>query len=238
MKLKNLLLTAVLITATVLNVNSQSRENKVTVEFASESQKLTKATGWEQNEKTGKWVENKNVIDDRECPSYWVSHVSQNFKWIQFRTINQNDKKYYVFLYERLGGEYKYKSIQEDWEADKRTYFFILTTEEYENMKSKVALKSGENIKLTSKMNGHISDRYKILGGEHLYNEENLLAKITKTIEKPSYSESCLVINSQTTDGNNVLRFRLPESCYFAEKYMKTAYFEVKIEEFRTILME
>ncbi|PIB30217.1 hypothetical protein BFP78_14290 [Gaetbulibacter sp. 5U11] len=238
MKIKKVLFTITMIIATVLNVNSQSRENKKTVEFSSESQKLTKATGWEQNEKTGKWVENKNVIDDRECPSYWVSHVSQNFKWIQFRAIKQKDEKYFVFLYESLGGEYKYPNIREDWEADKRTYFFILTSEEYENIKSKIDLKSEENIKISSKMNGYISDRYKILGGEHLYNEENLLAKITKTIEKPSYSESCLVINSQTTDGNDILRFRLPESCYIAEKNIKTAYFEVKLEEFKTILTE
>jgi len=238
MKIKNVFLTTVIILVSVLNVNSQSRENKKTIQFESESQKLTKAAGWEQNNKTGKWVENKNVIDDRVCPSYWVSHVSQNFKWIQFRTIIQNDKIYYVFLYESLSGEYKYPNISEDWEVDLKTYFFIISSKEYEDIKTKIDLKSGVNIKLTSKINGYISDRYKILGGEHLYNEENLLAIITKTIETPSYSESCLVINSQTTDGVDVLRFRLPASCFSAEKYMKTAYFEVKLEKFKTILIE
>ena len=236
MKFNNLLLSAVIIIASFLNANSQSRENKETVVFASETQKLTKAIGWEENKKTGKWVENKNVIDDRECPTYWVSHVPQNFTWLQFRTINQNNNVYYVFLYERLGGEYKYKSIQEDWQEDKRTEFFILTSDEYENLKNKIDLKSGENIKLTSKINGYISDRFKILGGEYLYNEENLLAKITLAIEKPNYSESCLILNSQTTDGKDVLRFRLPESCYSAEKSIKTAYFEVNLEEFKKIL--
>jgi hypothetical protein len=238
MKVKNVILTAVLITATIFNGKAQSRENKATVEFSTQSEKLTKATGWEQNKKTGKWIENKNVIDDRDCPSYWISHVSQNFQWLQFRTINQNEKKYYVFLYERLGGVYKYPSIREDWEADKRTYFFILTAEQYAEIINKIDLKTGENIKLTSKMTGFISDRYKILGGEHLYNEENLLAKITSTIEKPSYSESCFVLNSQTTDGKDILRFRLPESCYFAEKYLKTAYFETDISGFKTIIIE
>jgi hypothetical protein len=238
MKVKNVILTAVLITATILNGKAQSRENKVTVEFSAESEKLTKAKGWQLNEKTGKWVENKNVIDDRDCPSYWVSHVSQNFKWLQFRTINQNGKKYYIFLYEKLGGTYKYPNIREDWEADIRTYFFILTAEQYAEIINKTDLKTGENIKLTSKMTGFISDRFKILGGEHLYNEENLLAKITSTIEKPSYSESCFVLNSQTTDGKDILRFRLPEDCYFAEKYLKTAYFEIEISEFKTIIVE
>jgi hypothetical protein len=114
----------------------------------------------------------------------------------------------------------------------------VLSTEQYEKIKSQIDLKTGENIKITSKITGFISDRFKILGGEHLYNEENLLAKITNTIEKPGYSESCFILNSQTADGVDILRFRLPESCYSAEKYMETKYFEVKISEFKTILTE
>lgn len=234
--MKNVVLTVTLILSIVLNTNAQSREDKETVKFVSEFQKLTKANGWCQNTKTGKWIENKNVIDDRECPPYWVSHIHQNFKWIQFRTIIQNDTEYYVFLYESLGGEYKYPNIHEGWEADKRTYFFILSIEEYEHMKSKIDLRSGENILLKSKMTGYISDRYKILGGEHLYNEENLLAKITRIIEKPNYSETCLIMNSQTIDGNDIIRFRLPESCFKQEKYMATAYFEIGLEEMKSIL--
>lgn len=236
--MKNLLLMAVILTATIFNVAAQSRENKTIATFNSESQKLTAATGWAQNNETGKWIENKNVIDDRDCPSYWISHVSQNFKWIQFKTLIQNGNKYYIFLYESLRGEYKYPNIQEDWETDLRTYFFILTAEQYDEIKTKIDLKTGENIKLTTKMTGYITDKYKILKGEHLYNEENLLAKITKTIEQPSYTESCFVINSQTTDGVDIVRFRLPESCYFAEKSMKTEYFEVKISDFETLLTE
>lgn len=163
---------------------------------------MSEAKGWAQNKVTGKWIENKDVIDDRECPSYWISHISQNFKWMQFTTIILNGgQKYYVFLYESLGGEYKYPNIQEDWEDDKRTYFFILTPAEYEKIKKEIDLKSGKNIKVTSKMTGYISDRYKILGGEHLYNEENLLAKITNAIEKPGYSETCFILNSQVVDG-------------------------------------
>lgn len=236
--MKNLLLMAVILTATIFNVAAQKRENKTIATFNSESQKLTAATGWAQNSQTGKWIENKNVIYDRDCPSYWISHVSQNFKWIQFKTLIQNGNKYYIFLYESLRGEYKYPNIQEDWETDLRTYFFILTAEQYDEIKTKIDLKTGENIKLTTKMTGYITDKYKILKGEHLYNEENLLAKITKAIEQPSYTESCFVINSQTTDGVDIVRFRLPESCYFAEKSMKTAYFEVKISDFKTLLTE
>ena len=87
-------------------------------------------------------------------------------------------------------------------------------------------------------MSGYFSDRLNILGGEHLYNDENLLAKITNTMEKPGYSETCFILNSQVVDGKEVVRFRLPESCYFAEDYMKTKYFEVNATYFKTILTE
>ena len=64
MKIKNLLLTSFLVAFVTFNSNAQSRENKETVKFISKSEKLTEATGWEQNKETGKWIENKNVIDE------------------------------------------------------------------------------------------------------------------------------------------------------------------------------
>jgi hypothetical protein len=238
MKIKNLQLTTSLLILSTILCNAQSRENKVTVQFSSKSEKLTEATGWAQNKETEKWIENKNVINDRDCPSDWVSHISQNFKWIQFATILNSGQKYYVFLYERLGGEYKNPNMQENWEADKRTYFLIQTSTEYENLEQKIDLKSAENIKVTSKMSGYITDKNEILGGEHVYNEENLLAKITNTIEKPGYLATCFILNSQVVDGQEIVRFRLPGSCYLAEDHMKTTYFEVKTTAFKTILTE
>ena len=49
-----------------------------------------------------------------------------------------------------------------------------------------------------------MSNRYKILGGEHLYNEENLLAKITIALKGNGYSETCFIINSQKVLDNNL----------------------------------
>lgn len=237
MKLKNVMLMTFLITCIVTNVNAQSRKNRQIVEFKSKSAKLTKATGWGKNKLTGKWVECKNVIDDNKCPSnYQVSHVSQNFIWIQFATIDQNGQAYYIFLYEQLGGNYRYPNIYEGWEHDKRTRFFILTPSQYEEIKKQVDLKLGENIIVTSNMVGGISDSWKLLGGEHLYNEEILLANITNAIKKPISYKTCFIFNSQVVDGVEIVRFRLPEwSC---DGSIKTKYFEVKISEFKTILTE
>ena len=236
MKTRRLLGLMIALTFSVLNLSGQSRENKSLLSFKDKSEKLSKATGWALNKQTGKWIENKNVIDTKECPPYWISHVSQNFKWLQFAIINKDGTDYYAFLYERLGGEYKYPNIMEDWETDLRTHFLIMTSEQYFDLKKQIELKSGTNIKISSKIIGTMTDRFKILKGEHLYNEENLLAKITKAFESPSYGESCLMFNSQTVDGVDVVRFRLLDSCYSADRNFSNEYFETTHSDFLKIL--
>jgi hypothetical protein len=57
------------------NTFAQSRENKVNLKFESKSEKLTTAIGWKLNKQTGKWIDNKNVIEDRTCPESLVSYV-------------------------------------------------------------------------------------------------------------------------------------------------------------------
>ncbi len=232
MKIKaiNILPYALLLITTI--VNGQGRINKQTLSFDSKTNKLANATGWKLNGETGKWIENTNVIDGIKCPMLWVSHITQNFKWIQFASLTHNGNKYYVFLWERLGGKYKYESIQMDWEQDNRTYFFILDSKQYSELKAAVNAKEQKDIQFNSNFTGHISDCFKVLGGEHLYNEENLLAKITNSLGKKGYSNDCLTINAQNVDGKDIVRFLLPENC-FSTKY---SYFEVSFEDFMTIL--
>ena len=222
--MRNLILITLFITSIALDVNAQERENTTMLEFKTKSVKLTSATGWEKNKTTGKWIENKNVIDDKKSTSYQFS--DQGFKWLQFSTITKNGKDYYVFLWETINHQ------------NKRTHFFVLTTEQYDEIKTQIDLKTGKNIIVKSEMTGNITDKYKSRGGEHLYNEENLLARITNTMEEPLYSEDCFMLNTQTIDGVDILRFRLPEDCYSSEEDIKTKYFEVKISEFKAILTE
>ncbi len=217
---------------------AQSRSDKVNLKFESNSEKLISAVGWKLNKGTGKWIENKNVIEDRICSPYLMSFISQNFKWLQFSKIKHNGIDVYVLLYEHLGGSYKYPNIKENWETNTQTHFFVIDSTEYNKLQNTLNNKKGVDVKISSKIFGSISDKYKILGGEHLYNEENLLAKITNTLEQNGYSESCLMINSQIVDGMDLVRFKLPESCYLAEKDFKEAYFETRFEEFSKILLK
>jgi hypothetical protein len=236
-KLKKVLLILTL-TLFSLNIFAQSRENKVNIKFDKKSEKLTTAVGWKLNKETGKWIENKNVIDDRTCPAYWVSFISQNFKWMQFSTIKHKGVNLYVLLYEGQGGEYKYPNIKEKWEPNIQTHFLVIDSTEYNKLQNAINNKEAKDIKISSKIYGSMSNKYIILGGEHSYNEENLLAKITLALDKPEYTETCFIVNSQKVEGDDVIRFRLPESCYTTEKEMKDAYFEVKREEFTKILLK
>ena len=44
------------------NSQAQSRINKSTLNFDSESGKITNVLGWELNDISGKWIKNNNVI--------------------------------------------------------------------------------------------------------------------------------------------------------------------------------
>ena len=134
--LKKVLLISISIFLTI-NTFAQSRENRLNLTFESKSEKLTSAIGWKINKETGKWFDNNNVIEDRACPKYWVSYVPQNFNWIQFSTIKQNGIELYVLLYERLGGEYKYPNIREDWEPNTQTHFMVIDSTEYKKLQNK-----------------------------------------------------------------------------------------------------
>jgi hypothetical protein len=215
------------------SLNAQSRQNKVLLKLEKKSNILNHATGWEQNKETGKWVENKNIILDRESSDYWISHTFQNFKWLQFATTIVNNNRYFILLYEKANGR---DNRYGEWEEYISTFYFILTQHQYDDLTKEITLKSAKNVVFKSNMHGFISTEYEILGGEFLYNEENLLAKITNSIEKNENYEFCFLVNSQHVDGQEVVRFRLPDTCFSNEEKMGYSYFEVLQSDFKTIL--
>lgn len=216
---------------------SQSRENRVNGTFKQASEKIKKAVGWKFNKETGKWVDNLNYIDNQKDKTFWISHLPQNFKWIQIRTIEKEGELLYVFMYEKQSGKYKYPSIRKGWEKELKTSFFIITKEDYELLKKHSSIKAVEKKEFTlkSKIHGFMTDRYKILKGEHLYNEENLLAKINNAFQKSYNSDLCLKINFQNDNGKDIVRFRLPEWCSEFNKSFEKAYFEIDKTDFNLL---
>lgn len=231
-----------LITNIGMNVNGQSRTNKKMLEFISKSTNLTNATGWAYNDATGKWISNENLINRNKIEHPWSGYgKEQNFIWMQFTTTNRNGIDYKILLFEKISGYYTYPSIFQDWNTCKETHFFVMTVQQYKNMKRQIELMSGKDIIIKSELTGEISDKYPHLGDGYLYNEENLLAKITNIFEKASPFDFCFKLNSQLVDGKHILRFKLPEYCSsysLNEEGLKSKYFEVDISEFNKILTE
>ena len=212
---------------------SQSRTNKVIPKFEESSPEIKKAVGWALNNTTGKWIENANCIFQSEVSKYTISMIPQKFNWIKINKIIYNELTYYVFLYETNSGRYKYPSIKKDWEVEKQMQFLLLSDGEYSSLKEEINKQNGLEIKISSKLHGYFSDRYNVLGGENIYNEENLIARIVKVIENPDYFEYCILLNSQKVDNLDVIRFKLPNnSCSLKKNYLENQYYEISRIEF------
>ena len=109
----------------------------------------------------------------------------------------------------------------------------MLSDGEYSSLKEEINKQNGLEIKISSKLHGYFSDRYNVLGGENIYNEENLIARIVKVIENPDYFEYCILLNSQKVDNLDVIRFKLPNnSCSLKKNYLENEYFEISRIEF------
>ncbi|GFD78703.1 hypothetical protein ACXIHB_10295 [Tenacibaculum sp. IMCC1] len=217
--------------------NAQSRKNQERLTFVKNSEKIVEAKGWCLSYKTNQWVENRNAIDYQKVESFWVSHLSQNFKWIQFSKLNYNQKEYYVFIYEKLSGEYKYPYIKKDWIKENQTHVFILGKNQYLNLKNRISKQDGVTYEIRTKLKGFITDKYNSLGGNYSYNTENILFKIQNLLQNTTYKDYCLSYNSQVIDGKPVVRFKLPTECGYSKEKLDKEYFEISLELFDKILL-
>ena len=244
--MKNLTILFIISASFLVNLNAQERINEVLPkEFILKSQKLISAIGWKKNRTTGKWIENKNLIFDEKRKNTIHSKDDQNFKNIQFSKIKFNDTQYYIFLYEHLNGleTVRGNSI---YGKGKVTYFFVMTEEQYIKLKANIESKSGENIIVPSKSFGEMNNLDVSLGGRYLYTDENLIFNIIEEIKRPMFYNQQMVLNSQIIEGDEIVRFLLPSATrgnfeeWRGDYNLRIAieYFEVKLSEFKRILID
>ena len=159
-----------------LSAFAQSRQDASGPIVLKRSQKLIKATGWALNQQTGKWVENKNVIDQRKCKPYMVSGQNQNFVSLEFIEVSVADSIYYGLIWKKKDGDYKYENIREEWRDYRSMMFMLFRQSEFDSLKSVVSKQEGANIKIESNLTGKRKSLYSSLGGEKSDTEENLLS--------------------------------------------------------------
>lgn len=235
MKLKTILSVSLLFVT--ITLFSQARVSKPTLKFESKSPKLLKATGWVLNDRTGKWVSNANVLDDKPCTGECVLSNSWGaFKWIQMAKIIYNGEKKYVLMYERSEGAFvgRYNS---EWITFKDTHYLVIDSTQYASLKAAVNEKSGKDFYVTGKVSGYQSGKNASLGGEFAYTEPNLLAKIYHDMDLP-YQKVNFVINAQTLEGKDIVRFTLPAEDFIAKPVIDNRYFELPLADFKILFWE
>ena len=213
---------------------------------------ISTADGWKFDSYSKTWVRNDNLIfqsnQEIDVTDYMKSNQCQTFKWIKLKSLKHNNKKYYVLLYERRTGHYKYPVTQDQWEIGNSTMFFIMDSVQYLNLTNVVDKKENKDFKITANLYGTISDFY----GDYYedYNDEvhSLLEKMWHTFQTPHKTSRSFIINSQTLNNENIIRFRLPEidnctdySLFGPQLKISSStgpgYFEVKQTDFAAMII-
>jgi hypothetical protein len=234
--MKKVLFINVLLILTFSTIKSQDRVNRENPTVIKKSDKLIEAIGWKLND-NGQWIDNKNVICDKKCPDYWISHESSNFLWIQMIQISYKGQKYYVLLRESESGVYKYPTIEKDWIPEKRTYYVVMTEKDYLSFLKQYNKKSQKALRLVTISESNFTDRFASLGGESAYTEENILKKIATNIDNISEYSSSSDIGLTIQIYNEKVRFTVGGDYHKPDEAIAKEYYEVPGNEFNKILI-
>jgi hypothetical protein len=222
----------------VSSVFSQSRTNRSELRFINSSEKLYSSTGWMYNEKRGEWVDYENVISDNTdyktkykslLGEWMMSRLEQNFKDIETKSLNINEKSYFVVMVKKWNGKYEYPSIQTDWYTWEEVQGFIFTEEEY----SKILDFNGE-IKLETRYHVHLGSKYEE------YDETVFLDLIQTELNSDTrygsiHTFPVLKTKSEETE---VIRFYIPQVFTSYSNFdFEKRYFEVYPSSFEKIII-
>lgn len=135
----------VIVALSLLNVVTcygQDRVNRVKLSFINEGTTLNNITGWAYDNATGEWIDCVNLLESRKQykkfakdPS-WMSRNFNNIISLQFKTIIFNDVPYYVLVWDKWTGEYRYPTIMEDWEYWNTRLFLMFTEKDMKKLRN------------------------------------------------------------------------------------------------------
>ena len=120
----------------------QARINRAKIAFNNSGPTLNKVIGWAYDKSVGEWVDCVNLLEgDKRYKKYatsasWMSHNYNNIIGLQFKTLTCNNVQYYVLVWEKWDGSYKYPNIREDWEYWETKMFMMFTEEEMEKLRN------------------------------------------------------------------------------------------------------
>lgn len=118
-------LLSALLVFSLFNLHSQSREDTTLPEFQlTNINTLLFADGWALNKQKGEWVKNTNIAYDMELDSR-PSNIAMNFDSIYFDLLIVDGDSLFIMFINKIGGQYKYRSIREGWYAQQILKYIV-----------------------------------------------------------------------------------------------------------------
>lgn len=114
----------------------QGRVNRPKLSFINEGAVLTDFTGWSYNNTSGEWVDHHNVISSSTSTHMDESRYKNNIISLQFKTIIHKDTPYYVLIWYKKNGAYRYEYILEDWMSWEEKNFLMITEDKMECLRN------------------------------------------------------------------------------------------------------
>lgn len=116
----------------IFSLKSQDRLDRSKISFIDSSLIIKTSTGWIYNKVLGEWISHPNVISEDKSLISKTDGI--NFKTIQTKKININNKNYYILIISSLEWFWKYPSISEGYNEYDQVTGYIFDDIEYNKL--------------------------------------------------------------------------------------------------------
>lgn len=220
MKRMKMIMMTLVMSLGVLNAFTQERVNETKLNYINISEKFTDKTQWFKNE-----------YGD------WEKRESSMFNSIRVGKFNHNDETYYMFLIEQNKVGYKYPRIQKDPYYYDNTLLYTFDSINYNKLKEFISYKSGEDSIFVTTYTWSVQEKV-----DNTLSTHKAITESIKSIENNySFQKQGFIVNTQTLNGSDILRFDILESYsdYFDKNLkIKDIYFETDLSLFSIILID
>lgn len=202
---------------------AQERVNRPKLSFNTEGAIISNITGWYYNDIIGEWVKSIGLLEAEKKytnmgPS-WRSHSYNNIISLQFKTITYNDISYYVLVWDKWTGAYKYPTIYEDWEYWRTKIFFMFTEKDMEKLRN--LTNNPSTIEILTLTRGRLD--------QNVQDVDVIQYEMNNNFQQKSKIEIY-----KATDGS--VRFLFKEGLFSGIHKIETSYFEISELDYNKLM--
>lgn len=203
----------------------QERVNRGKLSFDNSGPILNNITGWSYDETVGEWVNYKGVLVPGK--GKYNSGIAKSFHFnniisLQFKTLTYNNVQYYILIWAKWEGAYKYPYIHVDWEWWKTKNFMMFTKEDMNKLKNLT------NEPITIEVPTLSRTSY-----ANTISDEDVIQKEMGYYLDHVHQRKCSIVIYKATDG--AIRFMFDDDVYNYNSINKQ-YFEITETDYSLLL--